>query len=95
MGTITGRIEEANGYITYQYQTDSEVCSQIITITLNGEIIDKVQYIGGCSGNTQGVGALVKGMTRKEAITRLKGIKCGRKGTSCPDQLALALLSIE
>lgn len=95
MGTIIGKIQETNGNITYQYQTDSEVCSQMITITLDGDVIEKVQYLGGCSGNTQGIGALVKGMTADEAINRLKGIRCGRKSTSCPDQLAKALLSIK
>jgi len=67
----------------------------MITITIDGETIEKVQYLGGCSGNTQGVAALVKGMTIDEAISRLQGIRCGRKSTSCPDQLANALLSIK
>jgi uncharacterized protein (TIGR03905 family) len=95
MGTIIGKIQEANGSLTYQYQTDSEVCSQMITITLEGDTIEKVQYVGGCSGNTQGVAALVKGMSIDEAISRLQGIRCGRKNTSCPDQLAKALISIK
>ena len=95
MGTITGKIQEANGSTTYQYQTDSEVCSHMIAITIDGETIEKVQYLGGCSGNTQGVAALVKGMSIDEAISRLQGIRCGRKSTSCPDQLAKALLSIK
>ena len=50
-----------------------------------------VQFLGGCNGNTQGISALVKGMTPEEAISRLKGIRCGFKSTSCPDQLAKAL----
>lgn len=95
MGTITGKIQESNGSTTYQYQTDSEVCSHMITITIDGDTIEKVQYLGGCSGNTQGVAALVKGMTIDEAISRLQGIRCGRKSTSCPDQLTKALLSIK
>lgn len=95
MGTIIGKIQETNGNITYQYQTDSEVCSQMIAITLDGDVIEKVQYLGGCSGNTQGIGALVKGMTADEAINRLEGIRCGRKSTSCPDQLAKALRSVK
>lgn len=95
MGTIIGKIQEENGKITYQYQTDPEVCSQMISITLDGEIIEKVQYLGGCSGNTQGIGALIKGMTADEAIGRLQGIRCGRKSTSCPDQLAKALQSVK
>lgn len=95
MGSIIGKIQQANGNTTYQYQTDSEVCSQMITITLDGDTIDSVQYLGGCNGNTQGVAALVKGMTIDEAVSRLQGIRCGRKSTSCPDQLAKALLSIK
>ena len=95
MGTITGQLQESNGSTTYQYQTDSEVCSHMIAITIDGDTIEKVQYLGGCSGNTQGVAALVKGMRIDEAISRLQGIRCGRKSTSCPDQLAKALLSIK
>ena len=67
------------------------VCSQAIEVELEGNIIKNVQFIGGCSGNTQGVAALVKGMTVTEAISRLEGIKCGPRPTSCPDQLATAL----
>ena len=60
---------------------------------LDGDRIESVKFIGGCSGNTQGVAALVKGMTVDEAVSRLKGIRCGFKPTSCPDQLANALES--
>ena len=68
------------------------VCSRSITVTLadNGTI-ENVKFEGGCSGNTQGVAALAKGMKPEEAIARLEGIKCGFKPTSCPDQLAKAL----
>ncbi|MBR1774817.1 MAG: TIGR03905 family TSCPD domain-containing protein [Bacteroidales bacterium] len=66
-------------------------CSQFIDIELDGEKIKNVNFIGGCHGNTQGVAALIKGMEVKEAIKRLKGIDCKGKGTSCPDQLAIAL----
>ena len=48
-------------------------------------------FIGGCSGNTQGVASLVIGMKAEDAVAKIKGIKCGMKSTSCPDQLALAL----
>ena len=95
MGTIIGKIQESNGSTTYQYQTDHDVCSQMINITINGDTVENVQYIGGCSGNTQGIAALVKGIKCEEAIERLQGIRCGRKSTSCPDQLAKALLSIK
>lgn len=66
-------------------------CSQFIDIDLDGEKIKNVNFIGGCHGNTQGVAVLIKGMEVKEAIKRLKGIDCKGKGTSCPDQLAIAL----
>jgi uncharacterized protein (TIGR03905 family) len=72
------------------YQTRG-VCSRMIEIDIEENVIQKVQYHGGCSGNTQGVAALVKGMTVTEAIERLEGIRCGFKSTSCPDQLAQAL----
>ena len=75
---------------SFSYQT-SGVCSRSIDITLDGDRIASVQYHGGCSGNTQGVAALVAGMTIEEAISRLSGIRCGFKSTSCPDQLAKAL----
>ena len=67
------------------------VCSRAINIEVEDGIIVNVEFIGGCSGNTQGVSALVKGMTAEEAIERLEGIRCGFKPTSCPDQLAKAL----
>ena len=70
--------------------TPRGVCSRGIHIDLDGETIRSVRFDGGCSGNTQGVAALVVGMTVDEAIRRLKGIQC-RNGTSCPDQLATAL----
>ena len=62
------------------------VCSRSIEIELDGD-----KFNGGCNGNTQGIAALVKGMKVDEAISRLKGIDCGGRGTSCPDQLAKAL----
>lgn len=71
--------------------TPRGVCSRNITIEVTDGIIDSVKFMGGCHGNTQGVAALVKGMTVAEAIKRLEGINCNGKGTSCPDQLAKAL----
>ena len=67
------------------------VCSQLIRVELDGDTIKNVEFIGGCNGNTQGVAALAVGMTVDEYVKRCKGIKCGFKNTSCPDQLALAL----
>lgn len=72
----------------------SGVCSQAIVIEMDGEVVKSVEFIGGCQGNTKGVAALVAGMPATEVIKRLEGIDCGRKGTSCPDQLARALKSI-
>lgn len=67
------------------------VCSRSIEIELDGDTVKTVKFNGGCSGNTQGVASLVRGMKVDEAISRLKGIDCGGRGTSCPDQLAKAL----
>lgn len=67
------------------------VCSRAINIEVENGIIVDVTFVGGCSGNTQGVAALAKGMKVEEAIAKLEGIKCGFKNTSCPDQLATAL----
>ena len=71
--------------------TPKGVCSRQITFDVTDGKVTNVHYLGGCNGNTQGIAALVEGMEIHEAVRRLKGIKCGFKGTSCPDQLALAL----
>lgn len=70
----------------------SGVCSRAINIDVENGIITHVDFEGGCAGNTKGVAALVEGMKVETAIEKLKGIKCGFKNTSCPDQLAKALL---
>ena len=68
------------------------VCSQEMQVEVDDQgIIRDMRVLGGCSGNLQGISALVKGMPAEEAIKRLKGIRCGFKATSCPDQIALAL----
>ena len=67
------------------------VCSQQMKIELEDGIIKNVQVLGGCSGNLQGISALVRGMKAEDAIARMKGIRCGFKNTSCPDQMAKAL----
>lgn len=66
-------------------------CSTSIDVELKDGVIDSVKFTGGCNGNLQGISALVKGMKPEEAISRLRGIRCGFKPTSCPDQLAHAL----
>lgn len=73
------------------YKT-SGVCSSGIDFEIEDGIVKEVHFIGGCSGNTQGVSALIVGMSVDEAINRLSGIRCGVKSTSCPDQLAKALM---
>lgn len=73
------------------YQTRG-VCSRVIEIDIDDQdIIQKVVFHGGCAGNTQGVAALLCGMSVNDAIDRLGGIRCGFKSTSCPDQLSKAL----
>ncbi len=71
------------------------VCARTILVDVEEGIVKKVKFEGGCSGNTQGVATLVEGMTVETVIEKLKDIKCGFKGTSCPAQLALALQEIE
>ncbi|MBQ1261307.1 MAG: TIGR03905 family TSCPD domain-containing protein [Clostridia bacterium] len=75
---------------TFTYTTRG-VCSRSIDISIEDGVIQSVTYHGGCSGNTQGVAALARGLTVEDAIERLSGIRCGLKSTSCPDQLATAL----
>lgn len=67
------------------------VCSNTIDVEVEDGVIKSVQFTGGCNGNLQGISRLVAGMKVEDAIDRLKGIKCGFKSTSCPDQLACAL----
>ena len=72
----------------------AKVCSKKIEIEIIGDTIMKVVYTRGCEGNAKGIGALIKGMSIDEAIRRLEGITCGKRGTSCPDQLSKVLKSI-
>ena len=75
-----------------EYKTKG-VCSMAIQYDIDdAQKVHNVKFIGGCSGNTQGVGALAKGMQVNEVIERLQGIRCGARPTSCPDQLARALV---
>ena len=67
------------------------VCSRKMTVELDGEIIKSVKVEGGCNGNLQGISHLVEGMNARDAIAKMRGIRCGFKSTSCPDQLSLAL----
>ena len=74
----------------YTYKT-AGVCSRQIDIDIEGDTVVKVVFTGGCSGNTQGVAALIAGMNIDDAISRIEGIHCGPRSTSCPDQLSKAL----
>ena len=74
----------------HNYKTRG-TCSREINVEIDDNKIKKVEFIGGCNGNTKGIAAIIEGMNVNEAIKRCKGITCGSRGTSCPDQLALAL----
>lgn len=74
----------------YSYKTNG-TCSREINFEINDGIIIEVEFVGGCNGNTKGLSALVKGMNVEDVIEKLKGIKCGFRNTSCPDQLSCAL----
>lgn len=76
--------------MTYTYMPKG-VCSRKMTVDLDGEIIKSVKVEGGCNGNLQGISHLVEGMNARDAIAKMRGIRCGFKSTSCPDQLSLAL----
>lgn len=76
-----------------RYQTKG-TCASAIDIEVKDGVIESVAFTGGCNGNLKGICALVKGMKVDEAITRLDGIRCGFKATSCPDQLAQALKTL-
>lgn len=74
------------------YQTQG-TCCKMMNIEIENEIIKNIEFVGGCQGNLQGIKSLVIGMNIKEVSTKLKGILCGNKQTSCPDQLATCLLN--
>ena len=76
----------------FQYKPQG-VCCQLMQIAVNDGRVEEVQFMGGCHGNHQGIGKLVKGMPIDEVITKLQDIKCGSKPTSCPDQLTKALVA--
>ena len=77
--------------MTYTYRTKG-VCSREMRLELNDDhTIRRVEVIGGCNGNLQGISRLVEGMKAEDAIARMRGIRCGLKDTSCPDQLSIAL----
>ena len=78
--------------MTMQFEHKNKgTCSQKIFFEIDDNKVHDVQFVGGCHGNLQGICKLVEGMDVDEVITRLEGIHCGMKPTSCPDQLAKAL----
>jgi uncharacterized protein (TIGR03905 family) len=79
--------------MSYQYRTKG-VCARNISFDIVDGKLTAVRFEGGCGGNTKGVAQLVEGMDAEEVIRRLEGIQCGFKGTSCPDQLAIAIKQI-
>ena len=88
--------DEVKDGVRYIIATPSaKVCSKQIDIEIKDGIIQKVVYTRGCEGNAKGIGALIKDMTVEEAIKRLEGITCGKRGTSCPDQLAKVLKALK
>ena len=74
----------------FEYKTKG-TCSQKIIFDIEDGILKNVQFLGGCNGNLKGICSLVEGMNVQEVISRIEGIRCGMKSTSCPDQLATAL----
>ena len=77
--------------MTYTYRTKG-VCSREMRFELDADhTVRHVEVVGGCNGNLQGISRLVEGMKAEDAIERMRGIRCGMKSTSCPDQLSIAL----
>lgn len=77
--------------MAYIYKTKG-TCSQQIAVELDGDIIKKVEFVGGCNGNLTGISKIVEGMTVTHVAEKFRGTKCGTRSTSCPDQLAIAVL---
>ena len=89
---VSDRTEDGVRYIVAT--PSAKVCSKQIDIQIKDGIIQSVVYTKGCEGNAKGIGALIKDMSVEEAVKRLEGINCGKRGTSCPDQLAKVLKSL-
>ena len=77
----------------YEYKTKG-TCAQRIFFEIEDGKVKNVQFVGGCNGNLKGISSLVEGMDVQDVITRIEGIRCGMKPTSCPDQLARALKEV-
>lgn len=79
---------------TYSFAPSPMVCCRQITVTLDDDIVDSVEFMGGCPGNLAGISRLVKGRKAEEVASLLEGVRCGGKPTSCPDQFATGLKEI-
>lgn len=90
---ILKRQQQPDG-LTYVCAMTDNVCSQMIELWIRDDRIERIEFIGGCNGNTQGVARLAEGRTLDEVAQLLTGIDCGGKGTSCPDQLAQMLTAL-
>lgn len=84
---------EGEIFMQYEYRAQG-VCSRSILIDIEDGVIRNAEFVGGCPGNTSGISRLVAGMKAEDVIDRLEGVTCGRKPTSCPDQLAKALKAV-
>ena len=84
-------------YLMIQYFEYHPVgtCCKLMQFSMENDRVVDVHFVGGCHGNLQGIAALVKGMTREEVISKLSGIRCGNKSTSCPDQFSKALQQVD
>ena len=80
--------------MTYTYKPNG-VCARQIHIEIEDDVVTQIKFIGGCAGNTQGVAHLAEGMKIDDIISKLEGIRCGFKPTSCQDQLAKALKQVK
>ena len=74
----------------YDYKTEN-TCSQVISLDLDGDVVHNVRFMGGCDGNLKAIPILIEGLTVDEVETKLTGVRCGRRSTSCADQLAKAV----
>ena len=90
---MMNKTSERSNVMTFTYNPKG-VCARQFTIEVEDGKVGNVSIVGGCSGNLQGIAALLKGMKVEEAIERMEGIRCGFKSTSCPDQIAKALKTV-
>lgn len=83
-------VKNVNGVDIVQYQP-SGVCCKMMQIRIKNDIIEDVEFTGGCNGNLSGIGMLIRGMNINDVIPKLQGLPCGKRPTSCPDQLTKGL----